>query len=60
MARNIVVKVTNTERDIDNLQDSSQEEKLRGLENHLQSLIDKMNSYTKELEMRVQHYKTCN
>lgn len=59
-ARKIVVKVTKTQQDIDELRNSPQEDELKRLEGDLQSLIDKMNIYTGELEQRVQHYKTCN
>ncbi|KAG5893086.1 hypothetical protein JTB14_029481 [Gonioctena quinquepunctata] len=59
-ALNLVAKVTKTQEDIQKLEDNGQGEELENLENLLQELIKKMNSYTAQLDTRVLYYKNCN
>lgn len=58
-AFNLVTKVSNSQGEVENLQDSTQERELENLENQLLMLIGRMNRSTSELEMKVTYYKTC-
>ncbi|CAH1103667.1 unnamed protein product [Psylliodes chrysocephalus] len=57
---NLVAKVTKTQVEIENLENSGQLGDLETLERQLQNLIKKMNDYTGRLESKMQWYKNCN
>ena len=58
-ALDLFEKVNENSSKISDLQDRSQDTELSNLENQLRALIDKMNSYTKKLENKVEFYNNC-
>lgn len=52
-------KVTKTEREMAELDSDLQENKLKELENTIQTLIDRMNAYTKIIDQKSIYYSTC-